>query len=322
MELPMFKKRQAGGPVGLDLDCSFLAAAAVSDGRIARAASTELPPGIVSDGEVADPSALSAALKEFFARAELPKAVRLGVSNQQIVVRQLELPPIEDEREQAAAVRFQAAETIAMPLDEAVLDYQAVGETVTLEGAKRIRYVVAAAREAMIARLVEGVRGAGLRPLGVDLNAFALVRALGPAQAANGADPAPGLDETARVYCHLGGITNLAVAVGSSCLFTRPLSFDAALPEDVELDVASFAEEIRLSIDFYMSQPDARWVSDVVLSGPGARRPGIAEQLTGPLALPVVAVEPLGRLDAAGLPPGEDPYRYTVAVGLALGEDR
>ncbi len=95
----MFKKRQAGGPVGLDLDCSFLAAAAVSDGRIARAASTELPPGIVSDGEVADPSALSAALKEFFARAGLPKAVRLGVSNQQIVVRQLELPPIEDERD-------------------------------------------------------------------------------------------------------------------------------------------------------------------------------------------------------------------------------
>ncbi len=116
----MFKKRQAGGPVGLDLDCSFLAAAAVSDGRIARAASTELPPGIVSDGEVADPSALSAALKEFFARAGLPKAVRLGVSNQQIVVRQLELPPIEDEREQAAEIAASACSISASPFETSV----------------------------------------------------------------------------------------------------------------------------------------------------------------------------------------------------------
>ena len=47
-----------------------------------------------------------------------------------------------------------------------------------------------------------------------DLNAFALVRALG-----HGAP-----DDGARVYCHLGGITNLAIAVGQSCLFTRPLA--------------------------------------------------------------------------------------------------
>ena len=318
MALPLFKKRTNGGYVGLDLDRSYLAAVTLSGGRIERAASTELAPGIVSDGEVADPAALSGALREFFARAGLPETVRLGVANQQIVVRQLELPPIEDEREQAAAVRFQAAETIAMPLEEAVLDYQPVGETVTLEGAKRIRYVVAAARESMVARLVEGVRGAGLNPLGVDLNAFALVRAL--ASPDEDAQPAP--QETARVYCHLAGVTNLAVAVGACCLFTRPLSFDAAVAEDAELDVSSLAEEIRLSIDFYMSQPDARWVGEVMLSGPGAGRPGLAEQLGTPLGLPVTAAEPLGRLDLAGLPPGEDPYRYTVALGLAMGEER
>ena len=49
------------------------------------------------------------------------------MANQQIVVRQIELPAIEDSKELDAAVRFQAAETIAMPLDEAVLDYQLLG---------------------------------------------------------------------------------------------------------------------------------------------------------------------------------------------------
>ena len=53
--------------------------------------------------------------------------MRLGVANQQIVVRLLELPRIEDEKQRDAAVRFQASEAIAMPLDEAVLDHQVAG---------------------------------------------------------------------------------------------------------------------------------------------------------------------------------------------------
>jgi type IV pilus assembly protein PilM len=168
--------------------------------------------------------------------------------------------------------------------------------------------VVVAARESMIARIVEAVRGAGLKPEGIDLNAFALVRTL--------AVPSDST-ETARVFCHLGGVTNLAVAVGTTCLFTRPLSTQW----DAEGDnvAAALAEEIRLSIDFYMAQPEARWVGEIVLSGPGSRRPGLSEELSGKIEVPVTIAEPLGRLHAGKLPPDEDPHRHTVAAGLALG---
>ncbi len=150
-----------------------------------------------------------------------------------------------------------------MPLDEVVLDYQVIGETVTPEGAARLRIVVVAARESMVSRVVEAVRGAGLRPEGIDLNAFALVRTLSlPADSA----------ESARVYCHLAGVTNLAIAIGPICLFTRPLS-TAWAEDDEQAAAAALAEEIRLSVDFYMAQPEARWVGEVVLSGPGAERP-------------------------------------------------
>src|SRR5205807_2977277 len=139
------------------------------------------------------------------------------------------------------------------------LDHQVIGETITPEGSARLRVVVVAARESMVSRIVEAVRAAGLRPEGIDLNAFALVRTLSlPTDST----------ESSRVYCHLGGVTNLAIALGSICLFTRPLS--TTFHEDDDEMAAALAEEIRLSVDFYMAQPDARWVGEIVLSGPGS----------------------------------------------------
>jgi type IV pilus assembly protein PilM len=301
-------KNNNRGIVGLDLDGQFLAAVQASPDGVSRAVSTELAPGVITDGEVTDVHALSEALKDFFRTHNLPRRVRLGVSNQQIVVRHLELPRIEDANELAAAVRFQASEAIAMPLDEVVLDHQVIGESITPDGAARLRIVVVAARESMISRVVDAVRGAGLRPEGIDLNTFALVRTLSlPSDSA----------ESSRVYVHLGGVTNLAIALGSICLFTRPLStqWDA----EGESIAAALAEEIRLSVDFYMAQPDARWVGEVVLSGPGARREGLAEELGGMIDVPVTVAEPLGRLGEHEVPAGEDPYRHTIATGLALG---
>ena len=301
-------KGASRGTVGLDLDGGYVSAVQLSADGVFQAVSADLPPGVITDGEVTDVAGLSEVLREFFKRHSLPRRVRLGVANQQIVVRHLELPRIEDARELAAAVRFQAGEAIAMPLDEAVLDHQVIGESITPEGAARLRIVVVAARESMVSRVVEAVRAAGLRPEGLDLNAFALVRTL--------ALPSDSI-EASRVYCHLGGVTNLAIALGQICLFTRPLS-SAWSEEDDEI-AAALAEEIRLSVDFYMAQPDARWVGEIVLSGPGARRPGLVERLTSMLDVPVSVAEPLGRLQASRIATDEDPYRHTVAAGLALG---
>jgi type IV pilus assembly protein PilM len=311
MQISLSKRPQ--GTVGLDVDGSFVAAAIVDEGMIGRVASMELQPGVAVDGEVVDPPALSAALKAFFKRHSLPRTVHLGVANQQIVVRQLEIPLIEDEGERDAAVRFQAAEAIAMPLDEAVVDYQATGVSNGTDGVTRERLLVVAAREAMVDQLVAAVKGAGLKPAGVDLSAFALVRMLsdpGSAPAAAG--------EPARVICHLGGITNLAIAVGSTCVFTRPLRSNWS-SEDAD-GASSLAEEIRLSIDFHMTQPEASPVREVVLAGPGAGDGQLAGDLATRTGLEVTVAEPLGRLGTHTVPSDDDPYRYTIAAGLALGD--
>jgi type IV pilus assembly protein PilM len=302
--------RSARTTVGLDIDGSYVAAVAMADGVIQHAATMDMPAGLLRDGEVADVAATAGLLKDFMNEHGFGKNVWLGVANQQIAVRSLDIPPIEDDEERAAAVRFQASEAIAMPLNEAVLDYQVIGQTSTADRAGSMRVIVVAAREPMIMRLVEAVRGAGLRPEGIDLSAFALMRVI----ALDDDEAAP---QQARVYCHLAGITNLAVGVANTCVFTRPLAtvWDGGSAEFTSM----LAEEIRLSMDYYMGQPDAREVGEVLLSGPGSQRPGLPEQVADLVGLPVSAADPLGRLGTAALRMGDDPSRYTVAAGLALG---
>ena len=301
------RKTSDRGSIGLDIDGRYLAAAQVNGGRVTRCASQNLPEGLVRDGEVSDPDALGQHLKSFASAANLPRNVRLGVANQQIVVRVVELPRIEDDKQRDAAVRFQASEAIAMPLDEAVLDHQIAGFTTAADGTPRMQVVLVAARRKMIETLLEAVKAAGLKAEGVDLDAFALVRAL--------AVDTEEEDPRARVFCHLGGVTNLAVAVGTNCFFTRPLS--AVWDEE---DAGSrLADEIRLSIDYYMTQPQAKPVGEVVLSGPGSADGQLVEGLETHLGIPVQVPAPLGVLDGSVLGPTEDPHRYTVAAGLSLG---
>jgi Tfp pilus assembly PilM family ATPase len=161
----------------------------------------------------------------------------------------------------------------------------------------------------MIDALLEAAKQAGLKPEGIDLDAFALVRTLA---VATGDAP----EDTARVYCHLGGVTNLAIAVGSACLFTRPL---AAVWDDEDAG-AHLADEIRLSIDYYMTQAQAKPVGEVVLSGPGSADEQLVESLGVHLGLPATVAAPLGVLDRSSLDSSEDPHRLTVAAGLAMGK--
>ena len=303
------RKNSSGGTVGLDIDGRYLAAAQVESGRVVRGASLELPEGLVRDGEVVDRDGLARALKDFVAEAGLPKSVRLGVANQQIVVRVVELPRIEDEKQRDAAVRFQAAEAIAMPLDEAVLDHQIASYTEAADGSPRMQVVLVAARRSMIEAVLDAAKQAGLKPEGIDLDAFALVRTL-----ASASETEP--DDSARVYCHLGGVSNLAIAVGTACFFTRPLS---AVWDDDDAG-ARLADEIRLSIDYYMTQAQAKPVGEVVLSGVGSVDDALVESLGIHLGLPTRVAAPLGVLDPSALEGGADPHRLTVAAGLAMGK--
>src|SRR5215212_440462 len=108
MALSLFRKNSHNGTAGLDIDGRYVAAVETFGDRVATAASADLPEGLVAEGEVVDSHELASALKSFAGAAGIPRNVRLGVGNRQIVVRMIELPPIETASERDAAVRFQA----------------------------------------------------------------------------------------------------------------------------------------------------------------------------------------------------------------------
>ena len=220
-------KQKTGAVVGLDIEAGSIAAAEVEANGVARVTASAiepLAPGAFGEGEVLDADAVVESLKALFSQRKLSKRVRLGVGNQRVVVRMVRLPAIEDPKALDAAIRFQAQEQIPMPLDEAVLEHQVVGGVPAEEGSQpQLDVVVVAARREMVASFLDPVRRAGLQPVGVDLSAFGMIRALagtGAEPAAAAGDPAQ-RPEAAVLYCNLGDVTNLAVARGRACLFTR-----------------------------------------------------------------------------------------------------
>jgi type IV pilus assembly protein PilM len=178
---------------------------------VKHAAGAPLPADTVREGEVLDEGVLSETLREVFKDGGLSRRVRLGVANQRTVLRTLELPPITDRKELDAAVRFQAQDQVPMPLSNAVLDFHPLGIFDTPEGPRQ-RVVLVAAQRDMVQRLLAAVRDAGLRPEGVDLSAFALIRSL----------YRPDPEHAGRVlYLNVDGLTNMAIAEGTICRFTR-----------------------------------------------------------------------------------------------------
>jgi type IV pilus assembly protein PilM len=234
--------RKSSIVVGLDVEAGSVAASEITingSAQLGRTGVAPLDPGVTREGEVADPEQLAAVLKELFAREKLSRNVRVGVANQKVVVRTLRMPLIEDKGELETAVRFQASDHIPMPLEQAVLDWQVVAKGVG-DGGRQMDVVVVAARREMVNSMIQAVRAAGLKPVGIDVSAFGMIRALASEQPMpavqsvpyeeraqeDGAQVGPSEDLTpARLYCNLGDITNLAVARGTSCLFTRVSSF-------------------------------------------------------------------------------------------------
>jgi type IV pilus assembly protein PilM len=225
--LQLKRQNKPGRVVGLDIEAGGIAAAEVDGTSVTATALEPLAPGAFHEGEVADVDLLAESLKSLFSKHKLSKQVRLGIGNQRVVVRTLRLPAIDDPKELDAAIRFQAQEQIPMPLEQAVLEHQLVGAVPGEEGAPpqvEVVVVVAARRE-MVGQFAEPLRRAGLEPVGIDLSAFAMIRALAdsalaPASDTVDASPVPAQDE-AVLYCNLGDIMNLAVARDRSCLFTR-----------------------------------------------------------------------------------------------------
>jgi type IV pilus assembly protein PilM len=305
----------------------------------------------MGDGEVRDAGAVSEALAQLWKRAKLKsKKVVIGVANQRVVVRQVDLPYLE-EKEFRSSLRFQAADRVPMPVEDAELDFQMIEDYVTQDGQHMMRILLVAAASDMVDSFVSTAAAAGLDPAGVDLTPFAVARAVSPA--ARGEVGVAGAEAIVDVGA---GITNIVVHHNGEARFVRillvggdeitnalasalnvPFEQAEALKLDLgrgvgapearrvlETQVASLVQEIQSSLDYYLSQEDSAPISSLVLTGGGSLTPGLAGQLEQSSRLQVRRGSSLAEVDTSksGLAPEQIAQVEPVAaaaIGLALG---
>jgi type IV pilus assembly protein PilM len=347
--------------VGLKIGGSQLAAARVVNNgspELVQVARQQLDHGLVVGGELREPELLADQLRSFFRKHKLPRqGVRLGIANNRIGVRIFEIAGIDDAKQLENAIRFRAQEVLPIPIEEAVLDYQVLGDRVDEEGNTIRRILLVVAYRELIDRYVSACRKAGIRLSGIDLEAFALLRALAPP---HDDESAPG--DAATVVVAIGhDRSTFAVSDGRVCEFTRVLDWgggtlDVAIarelnstpseaepykrdlslavenvPEGLSSEQAAtareavrrqlqgFARELVSSLQFYQNQPGSLGIGELVITGGTAHLQGLADELQKLIGVRVTVGDPLGRVKLGRkLKETEQVGSLAVAIGLGI----
>lgn len=348
----MAKKTQA---IGLDIGGTAVRAAEVTTGsngnaELLRYEEVPLPANAVRDGEVVDKRAVVAALKALWSRGGFSsKDVILGVGNQQVAVRPLTMPRLPMDQLQAA-LPFQVQDSLAIPVDDAVLGFYPTAEVINASGPALEGMLVASSRDTVMNNLL-AVEAAGLRPVVIDLSAFALLRSMARGPHASGTVAL--IDIGAR-------ITTVVVATDGSPRFVRALATGAqdlsdALArslgislEEAERGVHTYGlnaagapdnasaagpfndavnvlvDGVRNSIGFYASNHADAPATLLVLSGGGSSVPGLGQALASAtrtrtlLGNPLEGVAIARRLKGLETMQGRE-ATMAMPVGLGLG---
>jgi type IV pilus assembly protein PilM len=345
--------------IGLDVGSTAVRVAEVTDANppaVLRAAQVPLVRGAVESGEVRQPEVVADALRELWGTSGIRgRRVLLGVGNHRVVVREIVLPWL-PEKELRGSLAFQVAEFIPMSVDEAVLDFEPLGET-EQQGRRLVRILLVAAHKAMIGSLVDAVTDARLEPIGIDLTPFAVARAVGTGD--------EGLDldaEGDEAVIEIGGhVTSICVHNRGTTRFVRILpsggrdvtvaiSRGLGVDEDVaeqlkrgeippgaedlpNLDdvhrialqrAASFADEIRSSLEFFSAQVPGSRIARVLVTGGGSKLDGLLELLRDRITVPVerghVFTHARSELRLEEELLGEAEPVLAVPVGLAMSD--
>ena len=346
--------------VGLKVGGSQLAAARIANNGAAellQVARVDLAPGIVVSGELRDPDSLANALKDFFAKNKLPrKNVRLGIASNRIGVRTFEITGIDDPKQLENAIHFRAQEALPIPLDEAVLDYHVLEERADDEGTKTKRVLLVVAYRELVDRYVDACKKAGIVLSGIDLEAFALLRALSAPR------PETEAGDSALVAVAIGhDRSTFAVSDGRVCDFTRVLEWGGSalnvaiaraldlapseaetikravslsspdVPDGIAYEqyslavdavrkqVHTFARELVSSLQFYQNQPGSLGIGEIVITGGTANLAGLADELQRLIGVTVRVGDPLARLKITKKVAIDEPMgSLAVAIGLGI----
>lgn len=240
-----------GAPVGLDIGTNTFRIAQLKPAQdkpvLVNSGYIRIPPGVVSEGEILDVDAASKYLSELWKSLHLTdKKVVIGVANQKVVVRLIEMPFM-DRANLKQALNFQAQDFIPIPVDEAIMDFDIVGEHTNAEDERMLDVLLVAAQRDMVENHIAAVHSAGLKPIAIDVSSLAFTRAV-IASKPELPVVTDGMDEIeAMALVNVaGGTTNIVVLENDVPRFTRISSFAAN----------SFTESLKDKLNITFEEAD------------------------------------------------------------------
>ncbi len=328
------------GSIGVELDAGTIRVVEMrgtpEQPQLVKWGTHPLPEGAMVEGMVVQPLSVSTALIELWSRLELKKRqVVLGVANQGVLVRYTTFPKPPDNKV-AQMVRLQAPEYLPLPMNEVVFDYTVVGETQTPEG-RKLEVMLVAARRDMLKEFLAALADAKLEPCDIDVSPLALLKILPPA-AQKG---------TVALVNISNGNSTIVILVNGSPRLTRlmPVSLKQLaemeecsleqvlqiMPTDQPGDVEkkqkalyswgySLITEIRNSISHFRRLTTAETITQIFLSGRGAKITWLQAQLETNLGIKVELQYIFTGINVPHLllSEGKDQgLEYAVSLGLA-----
>lgn len=368
MKLPDFKNMQFKMPslsflrsretLGIDLGATSLKVVQISKGKLVRWAYKELPAKDMSpEVPPADRNViLNQLLGEFLnEEKKAPKTASVSISGNSVIVRYVKLPKL-SKSELEKTIQFEAEPYIPFAIPEVNMGFHILGDVVE-DGQPKMETVLVAAKKDIIEQRLSTLTTVGLRPVVVDVDAFALEGAYNLTQgtaAQNetvlliniGANVTTmiimenGLSRVVRDVFIAGHTINKSLQRIFDCSFEEaeklkrkgqilvtPDEKEATLAQDDQdsLQISNtivtvmkdLVSEVQRSLDFFLSQNPERQVNRILLCGGSCAISGLDRYFSQELHINVELFDPFSGLSADNLPEPSLRPAFAVAVGLA-----
>jgi type IV pilus assembly protein PilM len=282
-----------------------------------------LPKGVIVDGLLVEHEALTENIKELFKQAKFkPKNVVTSLSGQSVIVKRVNIPTM-DESELRDMIHDEASKYLPFDnMDEVNFDFQILGENEY--NPNQMDVLIVAAKKDNIEPYIEAVENAGVSVVIMDVDSFAI----GNMYEEN-YDPE---ENELVVLINIGAsITNINVIKNGASIFIRDFSLggnavteaiqeklgisyedaerikvegrggDDASEREFKDSLLSYAEpiclEIERSVDYFRSTSGGENIKRILLSGGGAKIPGIAVDLSQRLNIETEIIDPFKKID-------------------------
>lgn len=344
----LFRKKS---PIGLDIGSSCIKAVQLNDTKsgyeLAFAEVQPLPAEVIVDGAIADKNALAASLRDLMGRAGVKsgEAVISVSGHSSVIIKKISLPLMTEE-ELSTSIKYEAEQYIPFDINDVNIDFQILGPKTDEEG--QMDVVLVAVKKNIIAEYVGAVEKAGLAPMIMDIDSFALNNMYEVNYDA--------VEKKIVALVNVGASkTNITIVQEGLPLFTRDSvmgsnthtealqreldisredaerlkrgqSIDGVSPETALFVLTSASDEIyteiHRSFDYFRSSVSEEEVGAIILSGGTALMKGFPEVMAERLGIPVEVADPFRqvripeRLDTAHL--REAAPLAAIALGLAL----